>query len=163
MSARADVKLGWRGILGREIDSETNRGTFDPEQPSRLAMTRTLPRLPARAVATALLLAAGLFGSGGRAEANCGDYVVIDGQPAVGHDAGRLPGEPCHGPNCSVGECPPQAPLVPPTNPNPAPKDRWAGVIIAADPSPGFDEPVAPASCHPVRRPSDTFHPPRSV
>ncbi len=126
-------------------------------------MTRALPRLPVRAVATALLLAAGLFGPGGRAEAGCGDYVVIDGQPVAGHDAGRVPGEPCHGPNCSLRECPPQAPLVPPTNPSPAPKDRSASVIIAADPSPGFDEPVALASRHPVRRPSDTFHPPRSV
>lgn len=126
-------------------------------------MTRALPRLPVRAVAAALLLAAGLFGTAGRADAGCGDYVVIDGQPVATHDPGRLPGEPCHGPNCSVRECPPQAPLVPPAEPNPAPKDRSASTFIAAVPSPGFDEPVAPVCGHPVRRSSDTFHPPRSV
>ncbi len=128
-------------------------------------MTRALPRPPVRVVAAALLLAAGLFGPAGRAEAGCGDYLSIDGRPAADHagDADRPPGEPCHGPNCSARECPPPAPLVPPITPNPLPKDRPAADAAVADPAPGFDFPAEPPAGRPVRRSSQPFHPPRSV
>ena len=126
-------------------------------------MTRARFRPPVRPVAAALLLAVGLFGFAGRAEAACGDYVAIDGQPAAGHAPDRPPGEPCHGPDCTARQSPPPAPLVPPTSPNPPPKDRAAAATAPDLPAAGFDSPADPPAGRPVRRSSVPFHPPRSV
>jgi len=124
-------------------------------------MTRALSRLPVRPVAAALLLAAGLFGPAGRAEAGCGDYLVIDGRP-VTHEP-PPPGEPCQGPNCSAREAPPSAPLAPPTSPNPAPKDRPADAAAPADPAPMFGHVAELPAGRAVHVSYVPFHPPRSV
>ncbi|MFO0799810.1 MAG: hypothetical protein U0804_20245 [Gemmataceae bacterium] len=124
-------------------------------------MTRVLSHLPVRTVAAALLLAAGVLAPAGRAEAACGDYVVIDGKPAA-HDPAP-PGEPCHGPNCSAREAPAPAPLAPSTTPNPAPKDRPADLAATAEPSPAFDHVAEPPAGRAVHVAYQPFHPPRSV
>lgn len=123
-------------------------------------MLRTL-RLPVRPIAAALLLAVGLFGSAGRAEASCGDYVTIDGQ-LVTHEPAPL-GEPCQGPNCSAREAPTPAPFAPPTTSNPPPKDRPADLAATADPTPGFERVGEPPAGRAIHRAYLPFHPPRSV
>ncbi len=124
-------------------------------------MTRGPSRLPVRPVAAAVLLAAGLFGPAGRAEAACGDYLVIDGKPVAHEPAPR--GEPCHGPNCSAREAPAPAPLAPLTSPNPMPKDRPVDLAAAADGAPGFAAAADPPAGRAVHRSYLPFHPPRSV
>jgi hypothetical protein len=71
------------------------------------------------------------------AQASCGDYVLIGashvqtahsmlGQPTDGNSSGRAdhsrPYQPCHGPGCSNGSIPPQAPI--PTTTDSI--ERWA-------------------------------------
>jgi hypothetical protein len=124
-----------------------------------MVMTRALTRLPVRPLAAAFLLALGLLGPAGRAEAACGDYVAIDGR-AADHPA-PPPGEPCHGPDCTARQSPPPTPLVPPTSPNPLPKDLAAAAATPDLPTPAFDSPTDPPAGRPVRRPSAPFHPPR--
>lgn len=128
-------------------------------------MAPALSRLPIRSVAAALLLAAGLFGSAGRAGAACGSYVVINGQPAADHpvEPVRGPAEPCQGPNCSAKQAPVPAPLAPPVNPLPTPKDRCLGDVTLDPPAVGFDTPGDLVSGRPVRRSYLPFHPPRPV
>lgn len=119
-----------------------------------------------RAPATALLFAAWLLCSPGRADASCGDYVTIAGQPAASDHAvpssdqseRPVPGQPCHGPNCSAQQHPPAAPPVsPPTDPKQP--DARVGTAELPDAEPGHRF-IEPAAGRPIRIPVVIFRPP---
>jgi hypothetical protein len=125
-----------------------------------------------RATATALLLAAGVFASPGRATADCGDYVTIAGQPSAHHampapgDApqGETPRKPCNGPNCSKKQDPPVAPVRAPAPPTgdtkPVATNHGADTLPTADRG-GWV--TTSDSAKPIFTSTSVFHPPRSV
>jgi hypothetical protein len=123
-----------------------------------------------RATATALLLAAGMFISPGRAKADCGDYVTIAGQPSDHHampaDApqGDSPRKPCDGPNCSKKQDSPVAPLRAPATPTGETKPAGTNLGVELPPAAsGTGWVIDPASALPVRTSTSVFHPPRSL
>ena len=121
-----------------------------------------------RALATAVLVAAGVSFAPGRANAGCGDYVTVAGQPAYHHAMPTPPTDdakpdpmrgPCRGPHCSLSDSTP-IPFAPTTVAQPGPTDA---ILATATPtesqrrgrvhSPSVHVPVRPASA--------IFHPPR--
>lgn len=129
-------------------------------------------RLPSlrTAVATALLVAGVAFAPG-RAAAECGDYVRVDGRPMAGHDPGApghadpgwpTPAKPCHGPNCSGNPSTPAPPLTAPVA-DPSGLKAWAARFVAdlgADAG-GRSLPPLTSDSGAVSRPGSVFHPPR--
>src|SRR5262245_54783015 len=102
-------------------------------------LSRALHRFLAGASLT--LLAAALL-SPGRANAECGDYVMVGGKhaapvPHAPSTSSHEPAVPCHGPNCSKR---PNLPIVPPAPPPSVSAAEWA--CLAA----GLSLPPAPDS-----------------
>jgi hypothetical protein len=128
-----------------------------------------LPRNPlVRVTTAAVLLAAGVLLSPGRAAASCGDYVTIGGQPAhampaSGDAPAVAPRPPCSGPNCSNRQNSPVAPLQAPVTPPTDPKQLDARPGDADAPDAGRRLWFAEPSGRPVRTSTSIFHPPRSV
>lgn len=113
-----------------------------------------------RRIVAALLLAAGVACIGGSAQAGCGDYLTIDGKPAVSHD--RLPAKPCDGPNCSAAPAPAPVPMTAPVPVSSGAKDSAAGALLANHPTPPGDGFARPASNgRAVSISTSVFHPPR--
>jgi hypothetical protein len=113
-----------------------------------------------------LPILAGLLLAPADARASCGDYVTTralhaDLAPSSEHQpAAPEPRKPCPGPHCSQA---PAAPLAPaPTAPPQTSQER------ACCPDALAPAPINPAAVldeqqprHPIRLPSDIFHPPR--
>lgn len=128
--------------------------------------TRTLPR-----AAAALLLAAGVALAAGRAEAGCGDHLVLVGRahgptPGLAPDAPPpgpgTPAAPCRGPNCSAAPTPADAAdttLKLDTGP-----DEWGGSMPASADSPLGARALSLLLAHgqPIHQPTSIFRPPRA-
>lgn len=125
------------------------------------------PATPAtRVTGAAILLAVGFWVSTGTAAASCGDYVIIDGQPAAhgtnptGHPAS--PGRPCHGPNCTAAPAPAPVPMTAPPPVEPGAKEVAARVADeTADVHSDCGRASLDADGRPISRPSSPYHPPR--
>jgi hypothetical protein len=122
-----------------------------------------------RWVAAAGLLAAGVAFTPGRAAAECGDYVRIDGRLLAPHDRpGQadhglpLPGKPCHGPGCSGAPAAPSLPVTAPVA-DPTGSKQWADRFAADLDAAAGGRPLPPLTSDdgPVSRPGSIFHPPR--
>jgi hypothetical protein len=107
-----------------------------------------------------------------RAEASCGDYLMLKGQHENGSPAPNATTDdssksqtprsptPCHGPFCSGShQLPPLAPLAP----APVSADEWGFVYSDAVPAcSGQDIFLALDDFgHPIRHGSSIYHPPR--
>lgn len=138
-------------------------------------MRHLSPSTVLRGTVAAVLLAAGMSLSAGRAEAGCGDYLKLLGESGT-HDphlAGRLmstghrplePGRsdrPCRGPNCSSAPSAPDMPVPV----SPVVKDTAAGMRGEADDHAAASRRTAwlDSAARRIHRPTDTFRPPRSV
>lgn len=130
-------------------------------------MCRPFPLPSVRLVVAAGLLAAGVACLPGRAAAQCGDHVLIAGQPIADHpshpdSSPALPKKPCHGPNCSSN---PTTPTVPPTAPSDGrgSAERWAAGFLAAIASDASSQTLPPltSDAGTVRRPDPLLDPPR--
>lgn len=124
---------------------------------------RHAPRLPLHVLTTAVLVAGWLAFAPGRAAAECGDHVIVAGQPAQ-PDPESPPGprQPCHGPNCSER---PAAPLPPVTAPvtNPA-SQHDAATTTKHDARPsnaGARTALDDVPLPPLVLPAPIYHPPR--
>ncbi|MFO0929578.1 MAG: hypothetical protein U0736_21540 [Gemmataceae bacterium] len=138
-------------------------------------MRHLSPSTVLRGTVAAVLLAVGMCLSAGRAEAGCGDYLKLLGEPGT-HDSqlaarlmnsGHLPPEPgrsdrpCRGPNCSSAPSAPDMPVpVPPVG-----KDTAAGMHGEVDDHAAASRRTAwlDSAARRIHRPTDTFRPPRSV
>ncbi len=129
-----------------------------------MAMTLGLRRSWLRLLAAgALALLAATVFAPGQARAECGDYLMIGGHSAAGHD--KSPAKPavpcpCQGPQCSQR---PDLPLLPPAAPPSVAPAEWATMIarLAAPTNPGRDFLRDNLSANPIDRTDPIFHPPR--
>lgn len=126
-------------------------------------MTHALSNL-SRYAAAAVLVAAGLFVSTGRATAGCGEpMLTLNHSPINDRDADQ-PSRPCHGPNCSASPAPTDLPLSDHSRSVP-PVQEWAAVVAPVQLK--LDREIhsaIPASFgQPVATTSPPFHPPRSL
>lgn len=105
--------------------------------------------------------------SGGTAQASCGDYLTIHGEPTASHDGSpvSLPKKPCHGPNCSVSPAPPESPLNTTSTKTLAPeRDPAALGLHEAAKLEDHNLSRRPRSeSGTISRPSVPFHPPKSA
>jgi hypothetical protein len=125
-------------------------------------------RLNRMLLRVALALSVGCLFAPARADASCGDYVIVGSQS--GHSDAPKPNEqssqdrkqqqPCHGPSCSG--VPSSLPLAS-APPAPARDKEWAAVAfptLLLEPRP-LDVLAEYTDWHAVRRGNSIFHPPR--
>lgn len=130
-------------------------------------MGSTLRSPIARLAGGLLLIAAAVAICPNRAEAACGDYVIIlDGRAVTDHampgpsGGEQLPKAPCHGPGCSKLPNVPFAPVSVPSTPLPDSKAFAFGVGDQPPADLGRAIPDSSTSI-PVHQPGSIFHPPR--